>query len=353
MPGEKPSDIELRIGGALLSAEGYNDLASVEIVQDSEAPSMFTLELCVGGETGTDMAWADSADLAIGKEVEVALGRSGSLKTVIKGEITGLDLAMPRGEGEVPTLVVRGYDLRHRLFRSTKIQSFASMTDSAIASEIAKSVKLTPDVVDSKIAHEYVLQESVTDFDFLRQRAEPIGYTVIVEGGTLYFGPPKYGESKKVTLDAGSDVLEFYFYLSTQGMHGEVVVQGWAPATKEIVTGTAVAADIKSKMGTTLGISAADSAFGTSTLTLVDRGIEAKDVATQIAYGALEAAALNFIQGEGTCNGDTDIKPGVVVDISGYGTRFSGSYYVTKATHKYTAEEGYTVEINVRRNATS
>src|SRR6185295_576726 len=106
-------------------------------------------------------------------------------------------------------------------------------------------------------------------------------------------------------------------------------------------------------MGTTLGIEAADSAFGTSSTIIVDRAVDDADVAKTLALARLETLALKYISGEWVCHGNPALVAGAVVEISGVGTKFSGKYYVSSATHTMNMEQGYRTKLNVRRNATS
>lgn len=346
---QKQSAVQVKVGGQALSADGYNALAEVHVHLDIDALSMFSLRLRAGDLTDTEIEWIDDDTFAPGTEVSISLGYAGALTELMTGEVTGIELEM--APGETPSVVVRGYDPRHRLLRTRQTRSFANMKDSAIASKIASEVKLSASVVDSAVTHEYVLQDSVSDFDFLKQRADLIGFAVVVDEKTLYFGPHKYDASASATLATGTDLIDVYLKLSTQGLPGSVVVQGWDPATKKAVTATAAASDVK-KMGRALGLSAGDSVFGKAMLTFVNRGVDTQDAAAQIAKGKIQIAALDYIRGEATCFGRTDIKAGMVVALEGLGTHFSGNYYVTSAKHSYLPDEGYRTAVSMRRNAT-
>jgi uncharacterized protein involved in type VI secretion and phage assembly len=55
----------------------------------------------------------------------------------------------------------------------------------------------------------------------------------------------------------------------------------------------------------------------------------------------------DFIQAEGVCLGDSRLQAGKKVEISGVGERFSGHYFVTQATHTYSAEIGYETAFSI------
>jgi uncharacterized protein len=310
---------------------------------------MFTLELSNVGEEGNETSWSDVDLFKPGGIVNIAMGEIGALEALMSGEVTGMEFEDGSEEGQ--RLTVRGYDIGHRTLRSTKIATYAGMTAAQIAEGIASKIGLTPKVTDTKIKHSYVLQDSESDYAFLRRLAKPFGYVVYVDTKTLYFGPRMYGESAAVTLTRGEEIEGFHLNLSTQGLPGEVVVQGWSSDTKAVISGKASASNISKKMGTTLGLAKAESAFGKATVTYVDYPVAAAADAEAIALAKLEEAALEFIQGEVTCTGLTTLKPGIVVALDGLGTTFSGNYFVISAKHTYVPDQGYKTTLSVRRNA--
>jgi phage protein D len=60
---------------------------------------------------------------------------------------------------------------------------------------------------------------------------------------------------------------------------------------------------------------------------------------------------VDFITGEGTAIGNTDIRAGRVIELRKLGQRFSGLYYVTSSTHRVD-QNGYITQFTVERNAT-
>ena len=89
----------------------------------------------------------------------------------------------------------------------------------------------------------------------------------------------------------------------------------------------------------------------TAALIEVGRPVSSQAEADQIARGLFNRMALELIAGEGACNGRADLRAGTVIGLSGLGKRFSGSYYVTRAIHRYIADRGYETRFRVRRTA--
>ncbi|MEO5724522.1 MAG: hypothetical protein ABIQ39_11190, partial [Ilumatobacteraceae bacterium] len=147
-------------------------------------PDMFELTF-----QDTDNSIVAELMIRIGALVEIYGGSSGDPKAacLIKGEITSIEGDY---EGTVIHTIIRGYEKSHRLQRSSRTRTFVDMTDSDIASQIAREAGFSPtdiEVGDSSSTHRHVSQISQTDWDFLRFRAQEIGFEVGVAQGGFFF----------------------------------------------------------------------------------------------------------------------------------------------------------------------
>lgn len=327
------------------------DLVSAIVSEDLEAPSMFELKLFNQDLVKQEMSWVDDKVFDVGNVVEIQMGYEQEIKTVIVGEITGLEPEYPLDQK--PILVVRGHDLRHRLLRGRNTKSFLKMKDSEIVSQIARTRGLTPEVTDSKVRLEYILQNNQTDWEFLQERAERIGYEITLDNKTLFFRPLDNAKAKILTLTYGEDLQEFFPRLSTLTQVQKLEVKGWIPQEKKEVVGKAKANKNGEGMGGLIyGANAVKKAFGESSHTIVNQAVSSKAEAEQMALGQFQDRLLAYITGEGTCQGNPDLRAGKVIEIVGVGTRFSGLYYIVSAEHSYSIDQGYQTSFTVRRNAT-
>ena len=73
--------------------------------------------------------------------------------------------------------------------------------------------------------------------------------------------------------------------------------------------------------------------------------------ADPIAQGQFNTMGLTYVEGSVVAYGRPQLQAGTVVDISGAGQTFSGSYYATSVTHTVTTEHGYQTSFTVQRNA--
>jgi phage protein D len=344
-------EFRVRINGADLPPDKAAAVSTVTVDQDVAAPAMFTLELVDQDLEHLDATWADADLFAPGGEAEVLMGYTGHLTTVLKGEITGLEPEFRAGQ--VPRLVVRGHDRRHRLLRGRNTRSFTQVKDSDVASQIAQAAGLTAQATDTGTTLDYLLQHNQTDLEFLEERARRLGFEVAIDDKALLFRPHGNSASEALTLARDTDLLELHLRLSTLAQIGKVTVQGWSVKDKEAITGQAAAGDEGTTMGgADAGSKAADKAFGAAVAAVVDRPVFSQAEADKIALGQLQEASLAYVTGEGEVLGRTDLVAGAVIKIGGFGRRFSGLYYVTRARHRYVPHRGYRTAFAVRRNAT-
>lgn len=344
-------EFSVKTGGQDLPQTAKADLVALAVLEDVDGPSMFTFTVL--GWDGVEMKvkWMDDDLFKEGKPVELQMGYTDNMQFVFKGEITGLEPVFEKKRP--PTLTVRGYDRRHRLMRKRKTRSFLNMKDSDIASQIAGDAGLRPDVRDSGMTLEYVLQHNQTDLEFLGQRADRIGYEVVVVDRTLYFRPRKKDEGGVLTLNRDVELLEFFPRLSTVGQVEEIVVRGWDPKEKKELVGRSSTGDESPLLGQSAsGPDVVGQAFGRTGGVSVDRPVHSQEEADQLARGWFGEMALHYIVGHGLCIGEPTLRAGSVVKIEGLGKRFSGRYYVTSTEHQFKKSTGYRTSFTVRRNAT-
>ncbi len=356
MPAANPDgplvpDFAVLINGSPLPTEALAYVAGVMVDISVALPSMFTLEMTGADTQDEGVLWIDDQKLfAVGNVVEIKLGYKDDLETILEGEITALEPEFVFKR--LPSLIVRGYDRRHRLQRGRKTRTFVQQKDSDMAAQVAGEAGLNAQAEDSGTVHDYILQANQTDLEFLLDRADRIQYEVVVEEKTLFFRPVDNAQSEILTLTMDDDLLEFYPRLSTAGQVSEVTVRSWSPKDKKELVGMAKAGDEVSTMGgQESGAALVEGAFGAAVEMLNTRPVATQAEADQVAKARFNHLVLHLISGEGVCWGRTDLRSGKVIKIEGVGKRFSGQYYVTAAVHRYSPQHGYQTQFTVRRNA--
>jgi Bacteriophage probable baseplate hub protein len=341
-------DYKILLGGSELSPEVAVDVLDVTVSNYAAGASSFCVNMNNWHSERQEFKHSDGPLFKEGVKLEVTLGYDATVISLVKGEVTALEPEFH--EDEAPTLKVEGYDLLHRFRRGRKTKSYIQLKDSDIARQIASNLGLSAEVDDTGVTHEYLLQDNLTDIDFLLERAQRIRYELMIEDGTLHFRKAANDKSKVVSLEFGFTLRSFYPRLSTASQVSEVLVQGWDVKTKKAITGRARSGDAVS-MGKQLGASITESAFFAAKEIIIDTPIFSEGEANQIAKGKFNDMAVEFITGEGTAIGNGDIQAGSVIELSKLGQRFSGLYYVTSATHTIDST-GYSTKFTIERNAT-
>jgi phage protein D len=225
------------------------------------------------------------------------------------------------------------------------------MSDSAIASQVAREAGLRASVTNTGAALAHVLQSNQSDWDFLQERARLLGYEIFVRDKVLYFRPPQHTSAATVTMRIGDDISEFSPRLSAQAQIAEVAVRGWDVKQKKAIVGRASVGQETAVPGEgTSGPRAARQAFGQATVASVDVPVRTVAEADTIARGQFNELALEYVRGDVIADGNPGVHAGTVVAIEGAGDRFSGDYYVTSVTHTLTGEAGYQTTFSVERN---
>lgn len=339
------------VNGSELPDEAALDILELSVSDYVEGAGSFTITFNNWNSQTQEFKYVDGDLLAEGAKVEVKVGFVDDEKSMMQGEVTALEPEF--AAAAAPVLKIHGYDLLHRYRRGRNTRSFANMKDSQIAEQLAGDLGLRAQVEDSEITHEYVLQNNLTDIDFLLERARRINFEVTVKDKTLNFRKALNNKDKLVSLDFGLTLTSFFPRLNTLSQVSDVVVQGWNPKTKEAIAGKAAPGDENSKMGgSKLGASVSKEAFFQATAFVVNRPVFTEGEATQMAKGRFNEMAVDFITGEGLAIGNTDIRAGEVIELNGLGKRFSGLYYITSSTHEV-GPKGYRTRFSVGRNTTT
>jgi phage protein D len=328
------SHVNLKIEGAPVPDEVAGFLVEVVVDHSLHLPSMFTLRLFT-----PNMRWLEDETFREGKKVEILVGDP-PVK-LIMGKIAALE---PELDQENPALVVRGYDLSHKLYRGRKRRSFNNVTDADLVTQLAQESGLVPGDIDTPpgAPHEYVFQNNQTNAEFLLERARRLGFELFVEEDRLNFHkPPTGGES--VRLAWGETLRRFSARLSTSEQVNEVEVRGWDFRQKDKVEGHATTGAGQAQNGISQpGATIATNAWGEAKIAIVDQYVRSPEEAETFAQAALDELSSSFVEADGLCDGNPSVVPGKQVEIQGVGTRFNGKYYVTQVLHEWNLATGLT-----------
>jgi hypothetical protein len=146
----------------------------------------------------------------------------------------------------------------------------------------------------------------------------------------------------------GKNLVDFQARFTTAEQVAEVEVHGWDVKEKRAIIGKA-----SSPRGTPTvnseshGGNVAKKAFSMTSQEVVNNHpLWTQGEADTLAQSILDEKCHAFFHGEGTCFGNPAVHAGAEVELKGIGQRFSGTYRVTHAVHRYDVE-GYTTQFEI------
>jgi len=300
----------------------------------------------------------DRARIKIGSKVEIKGTPldSTQAEALISGEVTSLGGEYEAGNSRV---VVRGYDLSHRLQRGRQTATYLNQKDSDIAQVVASRASLEVGTIDdSGAVHEWVAQANLSDWEFLTSRARAIGFEVSVSDGALHFrkptpasAAPEPGDENStdpLQLVFGQKLLKFRPRVTSAEQVSTIELHGWDPINKATLKGHALATTTSA----VLKANPADLAemFGSPEYVVADRPQSTQDDVDDAAAAIAEQIGSAFAEADGTARGNPKLKAGAAVSVAAVADPFTGKYTLSQARHVFD-EDGYRTEFQINGRA--
>lgn len=348
----------LQIGGADADPKLMNDILQITVEQSLHLPAMFTLVINnpYAPEDSDSKPWQYDQLLQIGQSVNIGFISSTTdapefakpeQNFLIEGEITAIEAHFSTGH-QAP-IVVRGYDVSHRLHRGRYNRSFQNSTYSDIVRQIAKEAGINVGTIDpSGGPVEYIFQENQTNMEFLQEKiAYRIGFELFVQDGKLNFRKPKEGEALKLAW--GDDIQSFRVRVTSAEQVSSVEVRSWNYNTKKPIVSNKPTDQVITKTQYQKG-SSTSRKFGRSSqppkMIVVDQPVFTKKQADDMAQALCNELGGQFVYADAQAPGEPRIQVGKVVNVTDMG-KYTGKYYVTESRHVY-YQGIYTTEFSVR-----
>lgn len=311
---------EIIVAGTPMSA-AY-ELSGLKVRTSFGLPSRATLRFNDAG-----FAIAAGSTFGIGTKVEVRMAEG---ETLFSGEVTGIDLQLDRG---VPDFVVIADDVSYKMALGNKARSFTRMSYSQIVSQIGGEYGLGVTADSTSGAFDYTLQAD-SDFGFVSELAERIGYDWWIEGKNLKFKKPA-ASAVAVKLDASKDLRQFSVRASVLHPDSSTVV-GWTAKTKTSISGKSEkpSSDILPTASLVSGYASVSALGSVAKVSTSARGPVDHAEAEALASRSAAAWAAAAVTARGTTLIAPKIKIGGSVEVDGAGPA-NGKYFVTEVEHSY------------------
>jgi len=360
----------LQINGADAPLELMKNILQISVEESLHLPAMFMLVIynTYLSARPDDKPWHDEHYFKIGDKLNLGFNssttdapeyRKDERSYLINGEVTAIEINFTnKSEAHI---VVRGYDLSHRLHRGRYNRSFLNQTDSDIVKQIASELGIDIGQVDpSGEPHDYVFQENQTNMEFLRERAARIGFELFIRCDNnigiskLYFRKPESNTS--LNLKWLTDIDSFSTRVTSAEQVSSVEVRSWDYSQKTPIISTAQSEQLVTQTGNGRG-SSTSNAFNNNQppkMTVVDQPVFKPKHADAMAQALFNELGGEFVYVDAKAEGNPQIRAGIVIQLnfkppsgSDYSGRYDGSYYVTETRHLY-QQQVYTTYFSVR-----
>ena len=322
----------VRAGGEEFGEYG-GVVSSVEVDTTVDGADSFSLAL--GYPFDLDEGAFDGLDwnlFAVGTPVEISVGYLDRVEPLFVGQIHAVRSAFPSDVG--PSVEVSGYGRLHELMREKRSRSWNDRADSDVAADVAAEYGFADvTAAETGVVHATSVQDAETDYRFLKRLAGRNGFVVFAHRDELTFGPPASDAEPVVTLEYGESVGSFTPEVNDSDRVSAVEVRHWNPRTREEIVGTATVDGDVDGAGTEV----------------VRLPVESVAEATQAAEAILGRTRSGLVRASGSTVGIPEIRAGTTVRVDRI-DRFSGVYYVERATHRV-GSGGYETTFEAREVA--
>jgi Rhs element Vgr protein len=283
-----------------------------------------------------------SGDLFVpGNEAEIKAGYHNREDTIFSGIITGHTIKSI--ENGNPLLQI---DLRDKAVKMTggrKNRYFESVTDSEIIEELTGAYGLSTTAEETSVTHKEMVQYYVSDWDFMVLRAEVNNRLVIVDDGEIMVKKPDMGDDPVLNLAFGSNVISFEAGMDARDQQESVLSRSWNYTGQEMSeeegefsgedrSGNITARDLSSILDTAPYLQQ-------------HGGRLCEDELKAWADSRVLRAQLAKIRGRVRIIGFSDIKPGHMIELERFGSRFNGRHFVSSVNHQYSGSSAWYTDI--------
>ncbi|MBE9009106.1 phage late control D family protein [Pseudanabaenaceae cyanobacterium LEGE 13415] len=336
-------NIRVSINGKVLSGAALSDLQSVTVVESIENPSSFKLEFSNWDLADCRLTWSEDPLFECGNVIQIQMGYGKQLQTMIVGKITGSEVEF-ESESQ-PMFTVQGYDFRMLLMRSQATRSFTSTSVSDILRRIAQKMGMKSETGEADLSLDYILQNNLSDWEFIQSLATQLGSDVSIEDGKLSIQPKAAMETPQVTLSWGENLLEFSARINALTQVSKIEIRGYDVNTKQ-----AIHSEVNAETQlASWGAKRVANQFGENVRSIVTRPVRSQEELDDTAKGEYETLNSDYITAEGTTQGNALLRAGTSIQINKVGRSFKGQYYVNSTTHRYRKGRGYYTEFKCKR----
>ena len=324
--------LAVALDGAPLPPDVLSTLGELSVSQMLSAPGQCELTFFE-----PPAEFADGTRLSPGAALEVRLGDGEPLFT---GELTAVEFIHGPSQGRM--IRARGYDLLHRLRKAQPVRAHVQLTCADLARELAGPLGLEVQATDEGPPWQRLIQFRQSDLDLLVETTERCGLYFTLRGQVLQM-ITLAGIGDALPLKLGDTLLETRIEINGDSACRSVRASAWDPAKVETRQGQADRARVGREIAARVW---PDRLGSNGQRTLVDEAVHDDQQAEAIAQAELDRHVVKEVSLWGVADGNTALRPGTIIDVTGVGASFEGRYVIASARHAIDTHKGYTTEVS-------
>jgi Rhs element Vgr protein len=288
-----------------------------------------TVHLIDGNPVVGDDSFKSATKIKIGKPIEIKAGYETKTELIFKGVISEKNIEQDKNEN--PLMILECLDKAVALTEGKKTKAFHKKSDSEIVTSIVSDHGLEKNVSISQGAKfEQLIQYEVSNWDFIKKRAQINGCILVANDGKLTVAAPKVSESATRTLKYGNTIKEQSLTVSDANQPTKETAVCWDPSQQKLVKAVATEPTVN-EQGNSNGKKLAKNKGAEHTLQ-TSNFLE-QEVLKAWANAYLASLRLIKISGRINTQGDPKLKPDTTITLEGFGANYNGTGYIGGVKH--------------------
>lgn len=306
---------------------------SIEILK--EANRVPTAYLCLADGDASTGEWDISSEeyFVPGNEITILAGYHNENELVFSGMVITQALRVRNQRLELKVVCK---DKTVALTTTKKSRHFTDVTDSDAVSEILDEYNILSDhVTATDYMHTDLVQYDSLDWDFIISRMESNGLVCMADEEGFHAFEPTVKKEPSAILQFGTNVYEFDANIDARRQVGSVLARAWDPAGQAAASGDGP--DPEWETSGNLSSDNLSEAAGAVEKVVRHSGALDPEELQAWSEATLLRSRMAFLRGRARVQGLAVAKPGIVVNLDGFGDRFNGPVWVGAVRHEISA----------------
>ncbi|MGM9475499.1 type VI secretion system tip protein VgrG [Pedobacter sp. GSP4] len=320
-------------GQALSDAVGILEIVVTNMVNAIPKATVVVMD---GSAASQNFELSNGADFIPGAEISIAAGYNGENEVIFSGLIISQTI---KANEEGSQMEIECRDKAIKLTAGRKNKIWEEVSDSDAITDLVGQSGISADIDGLDLQHKQLVQFNCSNWDFIVTRAELNSALVITEAGKLTIGMPDAGQQSTATYTYGTEIYDFEAQMDARTQYPQVTTKNWNYTDQEVKESISAAKTLP-QQGNVSGDDLAE-VLGWEDNSLYHSGNVAEQESAEWATAQLFRSRLNRVIGNFRVQGDSKLKPGIIVELMGLGDRFSGKCWVTGVIHSYSGEAAW------------